>query len=358
MMKNMWRVLGAKTRSDLLGDAFDAWFGHGRMMGDLSPDARFIFNSTNLNSGRRFFFEQARAGDYKAHYVKGSTVRVADALAASAALPGALSAQRMRSPNDVYPKENRPYLVDGAVYDNLGLEAFGQLYDRPLMVVLDAGAELRSGVMGKRSILRTVKRSSSVVQNQVSTLRKRWLIEGFRAWEDWEEHEPDAYRAYTADQLAANDAIREYVKRRRKKELRPDEVAPPMPPRGAKRGVTFGLETSMDPKDGDIESTTSRHQRYETDGLTTESPPWHADPDGQAFRTRCASVPMTAGKFDPVLAADLIYRGWWLTRESLRTFHPDALHSAPPVWREWNPAMADRADAVRAEREGRLAAMD
>ena len=358
MMKNLWKVLGPKTRSDLLGDTFDAWFGGGRTLGDLSPDARFIFNATNLNSGRRFFFEQARAGDYKAKYVKGETIRVADALAASAALPGALSAQRMRTPHDVYPKENRPYLVDGAVYDNLGLEAFGQIYERPLMVVLDAGAELRAGIMGKRSILRTVKRSSSVVQNQVTSLRKRWLIEGFRAWEDWEEHEPDAYRAYTGDQLAANAAIKEYVKRRRKKELRPDEVAPPMPPRNAKRGVTFGLDTSMDPKDGDIESTTSRHQRYQPDGMTTESPPWHADPDAAAFRTRCASVPMSAGKFDPVIAADLIYRGWWLTRESMRTFHPDALQAAPPAWNEWNPAMAERADAVRAERERRLGQLD
>ena len=225
------------------------------------------------------------------------------------------------------------------------------------MVVLDSGAPLKRGVFG-RGLIRTVSRSTSVVRNQVTTLRRRWLIEGYRAWEDWEENEPEAYAAYTADQAAMDDAHRDYVKRKRKDLLEPGEQPPPAPPPNAKRGVTFGLKTSMDPKDGDIESTTSRHQRYQPDGMTTESPPWHADPDAAAFRTRCASVPMSAGKFDPVIAADLIYRGWWLTRESMRTFHPDALQAAPPAWNEWNPAMAERADAVRAERERRLAQLD
>ncbi len=209
MAKNAWRLAGKATRSDLLGNAFDEWFGHGATMSDLSTDVRFIFNATNLNSGSRFYFEQARAGDYKAKYVKGDTIRLADALAASAALPGAMAALRMRAPNNVYPRADRPYLVDGAVYDNLGIEAILQVRERPLMVVLDAGAPLKRGVLGRRGFLTTVKRSSSVMQNQVTTLRRRWLIEGYRAWEDWEEHEPDAYAAYTADQATIEDAHRD-----------------------------------------------------------------------------------------------------------------------------------------------------
>ncbi len=113
-----------------------------------------------------------------------------------------------------------------------------------------------------------------------------------------------------------------------------------MPPANAKRGVTFGLRTSMDPKDGDIESTVSRHQRYEPDGVAGEVPPWQVGMDAAAFRQHCASVPMSGGRFDETLACDLVYRGWWLTRESIRTFHPDALAVDPPAWREWNPAVA------------------
>jgi len=350
MLKNSWRVLGSATRSDLLANVFDDWFGHGTTFGDLSDEVRFIFNSTNLNSGSRFFFEQARAGDYKAKYVPGSTIRVADALAASAAIPGMFTGQRMRSPNDVYPKGNRPYLVDGAAYDNLGLEAFGQIYARPLMVVLDAGAEFKQGLMGAGGIFRSIKRSSSVIQDQVTTVRRRWLIEGFRSWEDWEQSDPQAYEAYTTDQIAMNKAISGYVARQRKNALLPDEVPPPMPPRNSKRGVTFGLGTSMYPKDGDIESTTSRHQRYESDGVAHEVPPWQTNPRAEDFREHTAGVPMSGSKFDEELACDLIYRGWWLTRESLRTFHPDALTVVPPAWGEWNDEMARRSELRQPER--------
>ena len=358
MLKNFWRVLGPATRSDLLGNAFDDWFGNGATFGDLSDDARFIFNSTNLNSGRRFFFEQARAGDYKAKYVPGSSIRVADGLAASAAIPGMFTEQRMRAPNDIYPKDNRPYLVDGAAYDNLGLEAFGQLHARPLMVVLDAGAQFKQGILGTGGILRSVKQSSAVVRDQVTTVRRRWLIEGFRSWEDWEESDPQAYEAYTTDQIAMNKAIADYFKRKRKNTLLDGEVPPPMPPRNSKRGVTFGLDTSMYPKDGDIESTTSRHQRYEPDDVAHEVPPWRTNARAKDFREHAASVPMSGSKFDEELACDLVYRGWWLTRESLRTFHPDALTVDPPAWSEWNDNMerlTTRNQAERANNEVLLA---
>lgn len=334
IVRNLWKVLGPKTRSDLLGDAFDEWFGHGQMMGDLPRDARFIFNSTNLNSGTRFFFEQARAGDWKAHYVPGDTVRVADALAASAALPGALSAQRMRSPNDVYPREHKPYLVDGAVYDNLGLEPYRSVRDRPLLVVLDAGGELKTGIMGRRRAWATVKRSSSVMQNQVTSVRKRWLVDNYRSWEEWEEREPEAYAAFCADPVGNTAAWRAWERRRRKGKLEPGEAEPAMPPRDARRGVIFSLDTTMEPNSS-LESSMSRHQRWSPDPDAPEVPAWRAEMDLDTFRDHCAGVPMSAGKFDPLLARDLVFRGWWLTRETMRTFQPDALDRAAPNWSEW-----------------------
>ena len=44
---------------------------------------------------------------------------------------------------------------------------------------------------------------------------------------------------------------------------------------------------------------------------------------------------MSVGKFDERVCRDLIYRGWWLTRESLRTFHPEVLPVPPPHWTDW-----------------------
>ena len=335
MVRNLWRLLGPKTRSDLLADAFDEWFGKGRLMGDLSGDARFIFNSTNLNTGARFAFEQARAGDYDVKYIDGDVVRVADALAASAALPGALSAQRLRDHDDVYPDDNKPYLVDGAVYDNLGLEAFRHFHSRPLIVALDAGAPLRKGGMGNRNPIRTITRSSAVMQSQIPKLRTRWLVDEFRTWEDWEAAEPEAYATYTADPLGGDMRVKEYVAALGKGADPNTLERPPMPPRRSKRGVTFGLGTSLDPKKGDIQSTISRHQRYAPDDIAHEVPPWRSPMTAEAFRAHCAAVPMSAGKFDPELCRDLVYRGWFLTRETLRTFHPDVLTVDPPAWREW-----------------------
>ena len=336
MALNMWKVLGPRTRTDLLADAFNAWFGDGRRLDDLSPGCRFIFNATNLNSGVRFGFERDRVGDYKSKYIRAPEMLIAEAVAASAALPGALAVHHLRTPYNVYPWRDRPKLVDGAVYDNLGVEPFMQLRQKPLLVMLDAGAKLHQGVTERLGLVGVLKRSSAVGQNQVTTVRKRWVIDRFRAWEEWEEREPEQFKTYVGDQQAADTLIADWVRRKRKGELRPGELPPPMPPPRSLRGVTFGLSTSMDPKDGEIESTISRHQRYVPDGEASELPPWHdLDSDIPEWRARCVDVPMSVGKFDLSVCRDLIYRGWWLTRESLRTFHPEALPVPPPRWTDW-----------------------
>ena len=139
MVRNMWKAIGHRTRTDLLADAFDAWFGDGRRLDDLPLGCRFIFNATNLNSGVRFGFERDRIGDHRAHYIRAPEMLIAEAVAASAALPGMLAVHHLRTPHNVYRRRDRPRLVDGAVYDNLGVEPFMQLDRYPLLVMLDAG---------------------------------------------------------------------------------------------------------------------------------------------------------------------------------------------------------------------------
>lgn len=336
MARNMWRVLGPRSRTDLLADAFNSWFGHDRRLEDLPVGCRFIFNATNLTSGVRFGFERDRVGDYRSKYIRAPQMLIAEAVAASAALPGALAVYHLRSPYNVYGWRNRPKLVDGAVYDNLGIEPFMQLRQSPLLVMLDAGAKLYQGVAGKLGLVGVLKRSSAVGQNQISTVRKRWVIDRFRTWEEWEEREPKQFNAYVNDQQAGDVLIAEWAGRERRGELLPGEQPPPMPPPRSLRGVTFGLSTSMDPKDGDIETTISRHQRYEPDEDVSELPPWHdLETSVPRWREHCVDVPMSVGKFDLTVCRDLVYRGWWLTRESLRTFHPEALRNPPPRWTEW-----------------------
>lgn len=336
MVRNMWKAIGHRTRTDLLADAFDAWFGDGRRLDDLPLGCRFIFNATNLNSGVRFGFERDRIGDHRANYIRAPEMLIAEAVAASAALPGMLAVHHLRTPHNVYRRRDRPRLVDGAVYDNLGVEPFMQLDRYPLLVMLDAGAKLIQGDAEGPFLLGVLKRSSAVGQSQITKVRKRWVIDRFRTWEEWEEREPEQYNTYIADQAAAEALIADWMSRKQKGELQPDEQPPPMPPPRSLRGVTFDLETSMEPNDGEIESMVSRHDRYVRDEEVAELPPWH-DPDSsiRKWRADCVNVPMSVGKFEERVCRDLIYRGWWLTRESLRTFHPEVLPVPPPHWTDW-----------------------
>lgn len=328
-LRNIWKILGPRTRTDLLADVFDDWFGGGAKLGDLPGGCRWIFNATNLTNGARFGFERDRVGDNQAKYIRAPGMRVADAVAASASLPGALATQRLPKPYDVYPSGDVPKLVDGAVYDNLGLEPLLQIREKPLMVVLDAGAPIKRSVRERLGLVGTVTKSSQISSRQTTTLRKRWFIDQLRAWEDWEESDPEGYADFVSDQEQKQREINDWMLKVQRKEVEPsDPAAPTMPPKGAKRGVIFSLGTTMD-SSRDIISTISRHQRYSADPEAPEVPPWRTDsgrpmtPD--EFRESITAIGMAAGKFELDVCDDLVYRGWWLTRETLRTFHPDVL---------------------------------
>jgi hypothetical protein len=247
-----------------------------------------------------------------------------------------LAVHHLRAPYNVHPRRSRPDLVDGAVYDNLGIEPFLQLRRRPLVVMLDAGARLHVGISTKLGFWRALKRASEVGQAQLTTVRKRWAVDRFRTWEEWEEREPGQYAAYTANQHELDRLIDDWTDRADAGRVSPDDPPPPMPPPRALRGVAFGLRTSMDPRAGDLESTMSRHNRYVPDPDAPELPPWR-DPATNitAWRDQCVDVPMSVGRVEPLVCRDLIYRGWWLTRESLRTFHPEVLGGPAPRWAEW-----------------------
>jgi NTE family protein len=56
LLRDIWRIIGPRTRTNLLADRFDEWFFHGLHLKDLSSSCRFIFNASNLTTGnaRRF----------------------------------------------------------------------------------------------------------------------------------------------------------------------------------------------------------------------------------------------------------------------------------------------------------------
>src|SRR5207249_1211281 len=77
----------------------------------------------------------------------------------------------------------RVRLMDGGVYDNMGLEPLDDLSDA-MLVALNAGGVFHTGRYGRIPVLRDFVVSQSLLYRQSTALRRRWMVERFRAWED------------------------------------------------------------------------------------------------------------------------------------------------------------------------------
>jgi len=173
----------------------------GATLQDLPADGegpRFVINATNLQSGVLWLFSRRHASDHRVGRIESPTIPLATAVAASSAFPPVLSPVRLRLADGDYvpgsgedlqapPFTTRPTLADGGVYDNLGLET---VWKRCLTVLIsDAGGAFAAdpGGFGPLASWRwrdwgtQTVRVLTTIDNQVRELRKRQLIEGFRA---------------------------------------------------------------------------------------------------------------------------------------------------------------------------------
>jgi NTE family protein len=279
VVRNLWRAVAAPTRTTVLADKLDDWFFEGCALSQLSSNCRFIFNAANLTTGVRFGFERDVIGDWVVGNVstKSLGIRVADAVAASAAVPGFFAPY---TPKVAFPcQEGRvPKIVDGGAYENTGLEPVDHLDgDEACLGAMNAGGIFRTGPFGKIPILRDLMRSEALLYRQSTALRARSMVEAFKAWED-------ARRSGIA------------------------------PPRQARRGVLFGLATTLEGPTPDWDESGPRPERKD-------------------LRLMLATLPTSLGQFPIERARELVYRGWWLTGAALSKFHPDLVPpGAAPVW--------------------------
>jgi NTE family protein len=167
-----------------------------------------------------------------------------------------------------------PTLVDGGVYDNLGVEPIKFCDRQTCLVVANSGGILRMGSMKRLPIASSLARSNSVMYRQTSSLRMRDLVDRFKQWE----------RA--RDSPGGKPA-----------------------PSTALRGVVFGLGTTMD----------------------TVSPNWLAGRPRDRDPNLIEGLPTSFSKFSSDSASRLIQRGWWLTGASLATFHPELVSNLPVI---------------------------
>jgi NTE family protein len=121
----------------LLARVLDFVFLHGMKLGDLpgpGKGPRFVFNASDLATGTLFRFERPYMGTYEVGLVRHPDVKVATAVAASAAFPPFVAPLNLDMDpskvedvpgaryHSVKALRRRAALVDGGAYDNLALE--------------------------------------------------------------------------------------------------------------------------------------------------------------------------------------------------------------------------------------------
>jgi NTE family protein len=271
LIRNVWRAAGPRTRTEVLAWAFDDWFFDEVELEQLDHECRWIFNAANLTTGVRFAFERELLGDYVTGYAstRGTGLRVATAVAASAAVPGAFAPLKVKGVEFPCAKPEPPKLLDGGAYDNTGLEALdGKEYRRVFTVTINAGGVFVTGAYGKVPLVRDLARANSLLYRQSTGLRTRWMVERFKAW---------------PQTLGAD------------------------PPPYARRGALFALGTSIERKGAPKEFLDF-----------VAAYPEHRTHDGQDL----AFVPTVFDILHGKLVDRLVYRGWWLTGATLARWYP------------------------------------
>lgn len=181
-------LLGPKTISQEIAAAYRRFLFGEATLQDLPDRPRFVINCTNLQSGALWRFMKPSMRDWRVGEVRNPTLPLARAVAASSAFPPVLSPVVLHlEPSDFTPDsghglQRRPFttnvvLTDGGVYDNLGLETAWKRYQSVL--VSDGGATLRVAPRPKRDWARQAYRVLNVIDNQVTSLRKRQLIQSY-----------------------------------------------------------------------------------------------------------------------------------------------------------------------------------
>ena len=285
LLRNAWKLVGSRTRTELLAEEFDELFLHDLLLEDLDPDVRFIINAADTSTGVRFGFERDVLGDYVVGQIPtaGTRLRLSTAVAASAAVPGPFPPLTPKGLPQFPCQQGRTIrLVDGGAYDNMGLEPVDDLRDAFLLAV-NAGGVFVTGRYGRVPVARDLELANSLLYRQSTALRRRHMVERFRAYEDVEEVSTGRTREAPQD--------------------------------WARHGILFGLTSTFEAAD---------------ERLTG----WRAVNPDEPDVDRLARVATSFDQFDRDLCRDLIHAGWWLTGACLTAYHPHLLahRDRPPAW--------------------------
>lgn len=167
----------------IVANAYDSVLFHGATLQDLPSTPVFVINATNLQTGGLMRFSRRYAADWRAFIVDRPTIRLADAVAASSAFPLILSPVRLALSGTVTVPQGaifddphlrrRVVLVDGGVYDNLGLET---TWKRCGVLLVNNGSRNTEAAPGNFSIHHLVRTVMTMLDHSIN-MRERVLID-------------------------------------------------------------------------------------------------------------------------------------------------------------------------------------
>ena len=156
---------------------------------DLPRDPGFILTATDLSRGRAFWIAPSYMGSFDYGYIEPTpaSIGLGTAVAASAAFPPSVTVVPLRTRGLGFPKPvpRTLSLVDGGVYDNLGLEWFQGWDDdalrpasagphRPPFTIVANASGLLTVKDGRFWSLSSLPRDLAVMYQQSLNLRVRW----------------------------------------------------------------------------------------------------------------------------------------------------------------------------------------
>ena len=191
---NFWKV--PFGRANLLADTIRDEWDVNLSLKELPDIPRWLISTTCYETGKNWRFDKQRFGDYKFGYVINPDFALADAVAASSALPALIGPYKLSTNNYSWVKflrmsgdEKVPidplfrgvHLWDGGIYENLALESLFKIGSGPregidFLIVSDAGAPL--GIHQNR--YNALYRLVNICMSQSRGLRARIAVNYFR----------------------------------------------------------------------------------------------------------------------------------------------------------------------------------